>query len=147
MKYNLQCDEEQLKIITKSLDLFSRILIGQFDEVALVFRDENINNDNFDFCKINNLSNEFRKLKEDIGLYSNSNYGIHNDKFVSDSARKAYDILQVIRYKLAWDKVNKDPKKDERDFKTMFGVSFDEPYKSSNDDKFKLPILENNKIC
>jgi hypothetical protein len=145
MEYNLKCNEEHLKIINKSLDLFSRVLMGQLDEVALVFRFENINNDNFDFNKINNLSNEFRNLKINIGLSPNSCYGIHNNEFVSDSSRKSYDILQVIRHKLAWDRVDKDPKKDDRDFKSMFGVSFDEPYKSSNDDKFKLPILENNK--
>lgn len=144
MEYNLKCNEEQLKVIQKSLDLFSRILIGQIDEVVHVFRNENINNYKFDFNKINNLSHEIRKLKTNIELCPNSSFGIHNSDFVPDSSRKAYDILQVIRHKLSWDSVGKDPKKDDRDYKTMFGVSFDEPYKSSKDDKFKLPILENN---
>jgi hypothetical protein len=50
-------------------------------------------------------------------------YGIHSEK-VSDNARVAFDLIQVIRNKIAW--IN-NPKGD-------FFVDFDTPYKTSKEE-------------
>ena len=40
--YNLTLTEKQATVLTRALDLFSRIGIGQFEEVINIFRDEHL---------------------------------------------------------------------------------------------------------
>lgn len=145
-KYNLEITEEQAYIISNALDLYSRVLIGQFEEVANVitwnirkFKDidgREISPDNMNFFK-----DGIEKCKEVfLNIPRHGSHGIHSPE-VDDSARKSYDMHQVVRNKLAWDKKNKDPAKDDRT-PDMIQVIYDEPRKTSNDSDFNLPIIK-----
>lgn len=143
MKYNIQCSREQVQLINNALDLYSRVLIGQLQEVESVLR-WNIpeNDDPNRYEKLNKLSDAIKEAKPLIGLPQNGSYGIHNTTEVSDVARKMWDMQKVFRHKIAWDDEGKDPNIDERDFKRMFGVNFDTPDKSSTDENFELPTID-----
>jgi hypothetical protein len=143
--YKLEITEEQAQIIQKSLDLYSRVLIGQFEEVVNVVKWDADGWKDFDgnkipFENIHAFGDQIRNLKERLmSMPSNGSHGIHSPH-VDDKARKAWDIQKVIRHKLAWDREGKDPSKDSRD-STMFGVSFDAPDVSSHDKNYKLPTI------
>ena len=102
MKYTLTLDEKQAELLVCALDLFTRIGIGQFEEiVSLWVRDH-----------ISNLSPEqIEKARKALGSTKraltgftlNASYGIHSPE-VPDRFRVARDLLEVIRHRLAWDK-------------------------------------------
>lgn len=101
MKYLLEINEEHAKVIIEALDVFSRIHMGQLNIIA-----EQLNFSNF-FNKTNIHNTDFRKkideLKAIIGLSSSGHLGIRSE-VVHEDAKVAYDIQQIIRHKLAWDK-------------------------------------------
>lgn len=126
-KYNLEITEKQAKIIIQSLDFFSRMGCGQWNEIfyhpSIGFSKEpNINEiarNNINFTK--NLI---------MGLGKNEFIGI----FESDECNKiAWDILQVIRHRIAWDN---EPRGG-------IQVIFDTPFKSSKQEKLsKIKLIE-----
>lgn len=109
---NLELNDEQLKIIDRACELFSRIYMGQLEEVAWLFN-----------CS-SHSQQQYIELKESLtrlnfiitGMPNQSHFGIANEN-VPDIARCAYDIHQVIRHYLAW---KENPQGG-------FGVSFDSP--------------------
>lgn len=123
MQYKITVTESQAHIIIEALDLYSRIGIGQFDEMvrhAPVFRYADPYRNELEPVPLENIRN-FRDAighmgASYIGLPPNASFGIHHPK-VDDSARVAVDILQVIRHRLAWD----------RNPKGSMGVAFDVP--------------------
>lgn len=113
-KYNLTLTEEQAGILTDALDLFVRIGIGQFEEVAQVYDPAR---------KLEAWEGVHTLLlaaKEHAGLPRNGGPGIHNSK-VPDRFRAAFDLKQVVRNRVAWDK---NPKGG-------IQVQFDEPNRTS----------------
>ncbi len=112
-KYLLEATENQLKIVSLALDIFSRLESGQlnccFDMIPWKHPENRI---------------ETRALLEKIQLLltgmNNGNLGIGN---VSDNARIAYDLHQVIRHYFAWK------------HKPVGGmtVDFDEPFHYGSD--------------
>lgn len=129
-KYNLTITKDQANLLVQALDMFSRVGIGQLDAVAnhpeieaRVSRGEADCESYFDAGKLFDEA----KLKL-FGLTPGASFGIHNDS-VDDSARVAWDLMQVVRHRLSWDRVGSPEK---RDFSTMMGVNFDTPRQSSN---------------
>jgi len=137
--YDLKVTEEQARLIQKSLDLYSRILIGQFEEISNVILWDVLEWSDFEGnqvpCeKIHQFKDRIGLLKQELlGIPPNASHGIHSEK-VSDNARKAYDIQKVIRHRIAWDNL--------KEGQTPFGVNFDEPDISSNDENYKLPTMD-----
>lgn len=111
-KYNLTLTEEQAGVLTDALDLFVRIGIGQFEVVVEVY----------DPCgeTRHNIKALLLAAKEHAGLPRNGGPGIHNSK-VPDRFRAAFDLKQVVRNRVAWDK---NPKGG-------IQVQFDEPNRTS----------------
>lgn len=96
--YILKITEDQAKIISKALDLYSRIFMGQFKEILDFQFGWKMELEDHEWC---------RKALQTVkrvatGLENNAYYGIFSEK-ISNKARAAYDIHQVIRNKLAWD--------------------------------------------
>jgi hypothetical protein len=135
-QYNLELNEEHVAIINSALDLFSRVLMGQLDEVEATLR---WHDSTHDFAKFEELRHILKRAKATLGHPSNGSYGIHQPE-VHDRARQAYDIQQVLRYVDAWAREGKNPKTDIRT-SDMMQVSYDEPSKSSHKKDFKLPVM------
>lgn len=146
----IEISDEQAYVIVEALDLFSRVLIGQSEEVGSVMNKYNVNMLNSEvlgdvgkqytqskpdkkaYDAHHDFTNAIRSLKHNLlGIHSNGSYGIHSEA-VHDNARVAYDVQQVLRNHLAW-KHHKDGS-----FGGTMGVSFDKPYQTS---KLELPKI------
>lgn len=101
MKITMELSPKQTEVVMKSLDLYSRILAGQFYEVANLFKPFNSMN-----SEVRELSNKFKELllPDLVREFGNSAYlGIYS-KDIGENAKIAYDIIQVARFTLAWNK-------------------------------------------
>lgn len=98
MKYLLEIDKEHAKVIIEALDVFSRIHMGQLEVVA----EQHVHSfDNAeDFIELRKTIN---LLKSDLGLHPNAHWGIRSPRVI-ESAKVAFDIQQIIRHRLAWDR-------------------------------------------
>ena len=101
MEYNIKLNKKQMQILVKSLDIYSRIEIGQFHtpiEESYLYYNKKVHHDELNMI-LNLLSQEF-------GFDgANHSYGIYN-KEVDQSAREAYAMQQVIRHQLWKDNPN-----------------------------------------
>lgn len=95
MKYRLEIDEKQLFVIQAACELLARLTMGKLTEIGDLF--------------VNSISNDdLKSFKEQIktleplvtGLPSNRYHGIRGSS-ISENARIAYDIHQVLRHHLA----------------------------------------------
>jgi hypothetical protein len=59
-------------------------------------------------------------------LEQNSYYGIHS-KSIKNKYRIAFDLLQVIRYTLAWSTAEHKPEERDKYFNTYMGICYDAP--------------------
>jgi len=128
-QYNLSLDTEQLQLIQSALDLYSRIQTGQITELL------NSHSGPLSLpiaqSGAHDLEPLLLKVKAKIFPELGENYSswsINSPKHVPESARIAYDTVQVIRHKLSWDQHPEGGT----------GVSFSNPIASSSKD---LPTL------
>jgi hypothetical protein len=120
MTYTLTVNELQLQQINNACDLVSRLYMGQWDTILELFRVHSISEayDSIDMRdKLNALAMECG-LRPSLNGYN----GILSDE-VDDKARILWDLNQVIRYRLAWD----------RSPQGGLGVNFDKPFHSCKD--------------
>ena len=108
----LNVSEEQLRLIQRALDFYTRVGIGQFNAIKdhptferhlhNEFKDEN---GKTDYGKYHSVRDEIdttlnvarNMLYNNNSTNKNGSWGIHNPK-VDDSCRDAYDLIQVIRH-------------------------------------------------
>ena len=69
-------------------------------------------------------------------------YHALHPKKVPEQARIAYDLIQVIRHRLAWDKIGKDPNKDQREWPEMMGLCYDQPFRVSEQHLAKIEKVQ-----
>jgi hypothetical protein len=128
--YNLTLSEEQSKLLTKALDLYSRIGIGQFEEILRVY-------DPLGSVVPLEARDAARRLLDSVkavyGHPANGSHGIHNEQ-VRDEFRAAYDIQQVVRHQLAM---------DQSPDKRGWTVDFDEPRQIS---QLPLPSIKSTDV-
>jgi hypothetical protein len=138
--YDLRITDKQASLLVDALDLYSRVLMGQLEEVASLHKWKHCMGPDFDIERIHKLEDSLRGLKTLLGHPPNGSAGI-GSREVHDDARKAYDMQQVIRYISSWAGEGKDPEQDERNWNKMSGVNFDEPRKTSHDKEYELPEM------
>jgi len=117
-EYKITVTERQADIIIDALDLWSRMHMGQWNEILM-------------FAKNHDCRFEAEKLIDVLrficgmlpGRSPSGYYGIHS-KEISDSARVAWDLQQVIRHRLSWD----------RDPEGGWTVNFDTPMQSCEEE-------------
>ena len=107
----LKVNENQLRLIQKALDFYSRVGIGQFNEIKNHPTFERHLHEEF---KIEGKTdyNRFHSVREtaddalnvarnmlynESSMDKNGSWGIYNPK-VDDSCRDAFDLVQVIRH-------------------------------------------------
>lgn len=144
-EYTIKVTEHQAQVIRDACELYSRVCMEQWQEafhLAPLKKEVDhglLRDDLRSSAKL--LS---QHLVQDIDG-SGSFLGIgHKD--LSDKARTAYDVHQVVRKRLAWDEaIEKNYVKDTtspRDFTTMLGVQYDEAMRYGKDN---LPVVYNVK--
>ena len=103
MKVQITLNENQVTVIQSALDLYSRLLMGQFEELDRVFCHYS------DYWEKYDNRKHLNKLCEDIKhiiypeLTGASYFGVGNKNNPMDS-KVAYDIYQVVRHALSWHK-------------------------------------------
>jgi len=112
MKYKLEITDDHAQVLCAALEMYSRVQMGQFWAMADPW-----------FCQENHreLYDALDALKPIIfpDLQHNAYHGIHSPK-VDSKAQMAWDIQQVIRHRLSWDKTPEGG----------MGVNFHDPHRS-----------------
>ena len=133
--YNLKINKKQLKVISKALDIYSRIGIGQVDEILWhpsVAKKMWVKNNNLTENKINHKL--VRKMLDDIKKivwnYDPNTYG--GISMAEEDDKVAYDLYQVIRHKLAWEEKPEGG----------ITVNFHEPMKWSKEELAKIKNMD-----
>jgi hypothetical protein len=129
-EYVLRLNERQAEIVSRALDLYSRIGIGQFEEIVTIYEASQWDAEN---PPTSGKVQEARRYVQDAkfaltGFQTNASHSIVSEK-VNDAFRVAWDVCKVIRHRIAWDKSPGGG----------HGVNFDEPYQTS---KEALPKIE-----
>jgi len=100
-KYRLELTEEQAVLVKKALDFYSRIHIGQFGEILNLFRFKDRESERLLYPKAKETVDYLKHLL--TGLDSSASYGVFSLEAHED-CRRAFDIVQVIRNKIAFEK-------------------------------------------
>lgn len=125
-KYTIEVNEEQAKVISLALDIFSRMEAGQLEWIFSMIPWKY-------YEKLESVEPMLKELQLLLTGMQRGNLGIGN---VSNSARIAFDLHQVIRHRLAWDKYPQG----------RMGVDFDPPRKWSNQPLAKIEQINKNKV-
>ena len=139
--YNLQVTEEQLKVISTSCELLSRIQSGQireaFDYLPL--------KKDTDWSIYHEIQDELTKrmpeiLQDGIDGWSSS-FGVGNPK-LPDSHDIAYDLYKTITHKLSWEHAVEEGiienENSPRKFPEMMYIRYDKPFNYGKEPLAKL---------
>lgn len=124
-QYTVTLSERQVRVIKDALDLYSRIGMGQLKEVVNILclnKDDRENRHDI----ISIIRNSLESLSN-LWIGGSGYHGITSRK-ISNSFRVAWDIQQVLRHRVSWD----------REPKGGITVNFDEPMITSG---FKPPTI------
>ena len=124
--YTLTMSEEQAQVVVRALDLYTRIGIGQFEEIFRVYDPKG------ELRNHSGASGLMNSIKNIVGHPANGSHGIHHPE-VRDEFRAAYDVQQVIRNRIAFDK---NPEGG-------MGVAFDTPRAIS---QLPLPTIKSDEV-
>jgi len=106
MEYQISGTEEHIDVIMRALDIFSRVGTAQFEEVLKhpQWDDKRFTGRSDYIFDYNACKELLCVIKKNLtGLSANASYGIGALE-VDERSKIAYDLLQVIRHRLAWDK-------------------------------------------
>jgi hypothetical protein len=100
---HLKCTVEQANTISKALDLYTRIGIGQLEEITWMlrfglipfprFEDVQYTSEKLDV--LNDIQQSMGHIKTSLGFSANSGYGIGNPKVLA-TYKVAYEVVKVI---------------------------------------------------
>lgn len=96
MSYNLKISKMQAKVINKALDLYTRLLLGDLYELKRLYKDKD---PDVSVEYIDTLCSQLKRIFVPA-LPDGVSYGIPAG---SEDAKMAYDLIQVIRHRIAWD--------------------------------------------
>lgn len=130
--YLLEINQNQAAVLQKALELYSRLLGGQIYELRNLFADR------WKTLNYNEIESLLEQLKRQIfpELESNAYYGVGNKVYPESTV--AWDVMQVIRHRLAWDCLEREGK-EKPDF---YGVQYKEPMKFGEEELAKIQKVE-----
>lgn len=99
MRYRLEITRKQAQVIQEACDLYSRLKCGQMEEL-LRFFDLRARASRDDFQAARVFLEKIGQIVTGLGPGVSHSVGSHE---IGDEARVAYDLLQVIRNRLAWE--------------------------------------------
>jgi hypothetical protein len=126
-KYTLELSQEHIQPLLQALDTFTRLKMGQFSTVFEVFPE--LSYDDRDAIH--------RAIRQVI--FKDMHLGVFSPE-LSQDAKVAFDIYQVVRNARAWDNMGKDPNRDDRDLRQMWSVDYDPPMKCSGLEMPKMRV-------
>ena len=133
-RYTLTINKEQACVIREALEIYSRLKHGQISELRNLFMDR--------WCAPDspfNWSTEplLDSLKAVIfpDLEKNAYYGVGNKIYPESSV--AWDIMQVLRHRLAWDRL----KAEGRDQPEYYGVQYNPPMRFGSEPLAHIEVL------
>ena len=134
----LRMSREIASAVVESLDLASRIGIGQFEEIANIAQWElcDRNGKPPSHAAIDAARRELGNIKRLlIGMEPNASHGILSDK-VNVQFKRAWDVKKALEHRLSWDRTPEG----------SIGVNFDEPIHGMVNDGIEVhsfPATEN----
>lgn len=134
--YILRLTPNQAQALVNACDFYSRIGIGQFGEVAhlarcgMINQKKGVDRHGTAYETAEYYLNEAKRAL--TGLESNSNYGIASDS-VNEEFKVTWDLQQVIRHRLAWDRRGNPATREWRGENSMMGTHYDDPHKTSKE--------------
>ena len=136
--YQLKVSEEQAQVIADALELYARVGMGQLAHItehpdirSRIFKNTEIS--------LEILRGVFEMVKQTVFNLPVNCYHSLGCPEISDKNRVAYDLVQVIRHRLAWDRAGNPP---ERDYRTMYGVIYDTPMHFAKEPLSKIDRLD-----
>lgn len=123
--YVLKMTSEHCKVVQDALDMYSRVLMGQWEIVSEKLAGSISIEERLRFRDIIDAAK-----REILNMGLGASHGIHNQKDVSDNARVAYDLTQVLRHEV-W---SRQPATDRQNY----GVDAYPPNRSSEN----VPLAE-----
>lgn len=132
MSWRLEITDRQAEVLMRALDVYSRFLMGQISTCLDEFHD--LSYDDKQTIHLYARQFIFKELDSPYAFYS-----ICNREKVDEKAQIAWDIQQVVRQAVSWHRAGKKLGVDERDWGDgMFGVSFDDPFQTSDEPLCKI---------
>lgn len=126
--YNIEVNEEQLRILIQATDLLSRIGMGQWQEIIGYLP---LDEYGFPYSAIEEINWILSKYtKNNVNGY-HSSIGINNTK---ENIKISHDLYQVLRYRSSWDYAIENSLTNldgTRNWANMLQVQYDEPMKCS----------------
>lgn len=140
--YTITLAKRQAQIVSRACEVLSRLGIGQWREIL----DHLPLNDKLDYEQYHANVHEIGWLlsghmKHQVDGW-HSSLGIHSQD-VRDESRVAWDLCQVIRHRLSWDRAVEEgiveSKDSPRKWPEMLQVVYDEPMKAGDE---PLAVIE-----
>ena len=94
-KITIECTQDEMILIERALELYSRVALCQFDNLDLCY---SLSKEISRLEIMHEFENKSDELKELFGLIKNSYWGIFNKENVHDDARIAAHLHQIIRH-------------------------------------------------
>ena len=95
MKVKIECSKEELDLIQRALELYTRVGLYQFDKLTLC---HSLQKQVWDNIGTEIFDSKIIELKEVFGYSANSGPGIFNKEKVGDDVRIACDLFDTIRH-------------------------------------------------
>lgn len=135
---------ESSYVLTRALDFFSRMGLGQLREIGWIVRwyfDSLKKMSYEEFDGVDEMLNYAKALL--TGFPSNASWGIYCPE-IHDDFRVAWDLQQVVRHRVSWDAVGNPPR---RQWPEMMGVNYDTPMHSSEQSELaKIERIDDEEI-
>lgn len=127
MKFEMELNDQQMRVIIDAIELYSRLHIGQFTDLPTS------DNKRITFEEAEQIKNiVFPELSR------GASYSITSND-IKDSGNISWDLYQSFRQEYFWKKDGKDWRVDDRDWPAMMQVFYDTPYVTS---KYPLPTIK-----
>lgn len=140
-KYTLTVNEDQLFVISRALETYSRLGTKQYSIVMCEVEPDS--NDKILDHNDRKSIEEYIRNKEKIDLHPNASYGI-NESMVSERFKSSWDLYQVIRYTMSWAKAEHKPEERDEFFHKYITVNYDKPMKTSIHPLARCEVVEDN---
>jgi len=134
MKYVLELSPEQVAVLSRACEILARLHMSQFDMVfdEVLMREPAYSRNREHYgSEVYNMWNEVRDRMDEVkalltpDIPRGAYYGIHSPE-ISDVARVAYDLQQVLRYCQSWE----ERPLEKGEFQT---VNYATPHKTSKE--------------